>query len=49
MLANAQAVAKAARAKGCLIIHCPITFTDDYSELRRDAYGILAKWVQPLW
>lgn len=42
MLNNAQALVKAARAKGCLIVHCPITFTDDYSELRRDAYGILA-------
>lgn len=43
MLANAKAVANAARAKGCLIVHCPIVFTDDYRELREDAYGILAK------
>lgn len=43
MLANSQAAAAAARAKGALVIHCPITFTDDYRELRADAYGILAK------
>jgi hypothetical protein len=43
MLAHAQAVAAAARAAGCLVVHCPIQFTDDYRELRADAYGILAK------
>ncbi|KAI8463261.1 MAG: Isochorismatase-like protein [Monoraphidium minutum] len=42
MLTNAAAAAQAARAKGALVIHCPITFTDDYRELRADAYGILA-------
>jgi len=43
MLKNAQEVAAAARKAGCIVIHCPITFTDDYRELRADAYGILAK------
>lgn len=42
MLANARAAAAAAREKGVLVVHCPITFTDDYRELRADAYGILA-------
>lgn len=46
MLSNAQEVVAEARHKGVVIIHCPITFTDDYRELRADAYGILAKWVQ---
>lgn len=42
MLEHAKAVADAARSKGALVVHCPITFTDDYRELRADAYGILA-------
>ncbi|GBF88882.1 isochorismatase [Raphidocelis subcapitata] len=42
MLANAAATVDAARKKGALILHCPIVFTDDYRELRADAYGILA-------
>jgi hypothetical protein len=40
-----QALVAEARKKGVLIVHVPITFTDDYRELRADAYGILAKWV----
>ncbi|KIY93785.1 isochorismatase hydrolase [Monoraphidium neglectum] len=42
MLDNAQALVAEARKKGVLIVHVPITFTDDYRELRADAYGILA-------
>jgi ureidoacrylate peracid hydrolase len=43
MLANAAEAVEAARKKGALVVHVPITFTDDYRELREDAYGILAK------
>eukprot|EP00775_Hariotina_reticulata_P005881 gene5881-6122_t len=42
MLANAKETADAARAKGALILHCPITFSDDYKELAKEPYGILA-------
>eukprot|EP00879_Flechtneria_rotunda_P009489 GHRR01009932.1.p1 GENE.GHRR01009932.1~~GHRR01009932.1.p1 ORF type:complete len:152 (+),score=32.19 GHRR01009932.1:182-637(+) len=42
MLDNAKATMDAARQKGVLICHCPITFSDDYKELSEDPYGILA-------
>eukprot|EP00882_Tetradesmus_deserticola_P008437 GHRQ01008896.1.p1 GENE.GHRQ01008896.1~~GHRQ01008896.1.p1 ORF type:complete len:202 (+),score=57.21 GHRQ01008896.1:1252-1857(+) len=42
MLANAKATMDAAREKGVLICHCPITFSDDYRELAQEPYGILA-------
>ncbi|WIA19797.1 hypothetical protein OEZ85_005708 [Tetradesmus obliquus] len=42
MLANAKATMDAARDKGVLICHCPITFSDDYKELSKEPYGILA-------
>jgi ureidoacrylate peracid hydrolase len=41
MLNNAAATAAQARAKGVKILHAPITFTDDYSELSATPYGIL--------
>mmetsp|Transcript_32312 Transcript_32312/g.82080 ORF Transcript_32312/g.82080 Transcript_32312/m.82080 type:complete len:236 (-) Transcript_32312:405-1112(-) len=42
MLANSQALVKAARDKGVMVVHAPITFSDDYRELPNDPYGILA-------
>lgn len=42
MLANSVNLMKEARAKGVKIIHAPITFSDDYRELRSASFGILA-------
>jgi ureidoacrylate peracid hydrolase len=41
MLANAVATVKQARALGARILHIPIVFTGNYSELRGEPYGIL--------
>ena len=43
MLENTVATVSAARAKGALIVHAPITFSDDYRELGDNVYGMLAK------
>ena len=43
MLDNTLATVNAARAKGALIVHAPITFSDDYREMGAGIYGILAK------
>ena len=43
MLDKTVETVNAARAKGALIIHSPITFSDDYRELGENVYGILAK------
>jgi len=42
MLGNTMNVVEKARAKGCTIVHAPITFSDDYRELSDEPYGILA-------
>lgn len=43
MLANSANVMKEARSKGAKIVHAPITFSDDYRELRSTSlFGILA-------
>ncbi|MFO1105699.1 MAG: isochorismatase family cysteine hydrolase [Amaricoccus sp.] len=41
MLANTVETVQAARAAGALIVHAPITFTEDYHELSAEPYGIL--------
>lgn len=41
MLANTIETVNAARAAGATILFVPITFTDDYHELRAKPYGIL--------
>ena len=43
MLANTMATVAAARSRGALIVHAPITFSDDYREMSPNIYGILAK------
>ncbi|GAX74892.1 hypothetical protein CEUSTIGMA_g2338.t1 [Chlamydomonas eustigma] len=42
MLENSVRTVRAAREKGALIIHAPITFSDDYREMSTSIYGILA-------
>ena len=41
MLANTQETVAAARAAGAVIVHAPITFTENYRELTAKPYGIL--------
>ena len=41
MLANTVETVKQARAAGATIVFAPISFTDDYHELRPSPYGIL--------
>jgi ureidoacrylate peracid hydrolase len=41
MLANTLETVKKARELGVMIVHAPITFTDDYHELTSEPYGIL--------
>ncbi|CAI3922590.1 cysteine hydrolase family protein [Commensalibacter papalotli (ex Botero et al. 2024)] len=41
MLANSQAALKAAREKGITVIYSPISFSDNYRELRKPTYGVL--------
>ncbi len=41
MLENTKETVEQARAAGALIIHAPITFTQDYHELTSEPYGIL--------
>lgn len=41
MLVNSQAALKAAREKGVTIIYSPISFSDNYRELRKPTYGVL--------
>jgi ureidoacrylate peracid hydrolase len=41
MLANTVETVEKARALGATIVFAPITFTDDYHELRPQPYGIL--------
>jgi ureidoacrylate peracid hydrolase len=41
MLANTLETVKKARELGAMIVHAPITFTDDYHELTSEPYGIL--------
>jgi len=40
-LMNAKETMKAAREKGLLVAHCPITFSEGYKELAKEPYGIL--------
>ena len=40
-LGNAARLLEACRSKGIKVIHCPITFSDDYRELSPTPYGIL--------
>ena len=42
MLKKSAELAAYARGKGVKIIHAPITFTDDYKEIRPNGFGILA-------
>lgn len=42
MLEKTAKAAAAARAHGAKVLHVPITFTDDYRELPKEPYGILA-------
>ncbi len=42
MLDKSAKVVDAARKKGLLIVHAPITFSDNYRELPDEPYGILA-------
>ena len=42
MMSNTKEVVEKARAKGCKIVHAPITFSDDYKELSDNIFGILA-------
>lgn len=41
MLANSAETMNAARAKGCTIMHAAITFSEDFKEVSKTAYGIL--------
>jgi nicotinamidase-related amidase len=41
MLANTEALVKKAREEGVQLIHIPISFTENYSELTSTPYGIL--------
>ena len=41
MLANTTELAEVARQAGALVVHVPISFTEDYHELTRKPYGIL--------
>jgi len=41
MLENTKETVERARALGAMIVHAPITFTDDYHELTSEPYGIL--------
>lgn len=41
MLANSKAALQAARAKGVKIIYSPISFSEDYREIRKPTYGVL--------
>lgn len=41
MLANTEALVKKAREEGIQLIHIPISFTENYSELTNTPYGIL--------
>lgn len=45
MLANSQAALKAAREKGVTIIYSPISFSDNYREIRKPTYGVLQNVV----
>lgn len=42
MLSNTHGLVDAARQKGALVVHAPITFSDDYRELAPEPYGVLA-------
>lgn len=42
-LPNAKETLRAARDKGLLVAHCPITFSEGYKELAKEPYGILGK------
>jgi len=41
MLQNTKETLERARELGAMIVHAPITFTDDYHELTSEPYGIL--------
>ncbi len=41
MLANTLELVAQARAQGAMIVHVPISFTEEYSELPAEPYGIL--------
>ena len=43
MLQKTVDIVAAARDKGALIVHAPITFSDDYREMGELVDGILAK------
>lgn len=45
MLAHSQAALKAAREKGVTIIYSPISFSDNYREIRKPTYGVLQNVV----
>lgn len=42
MLQNSIELVQDARAKGCTIIHCPISFEPGHNEISKNPYGILA-------
>lgn len=41
MISNTLQIITECRSKGCLVIHCPISFTDDFKELCEKPYGVL--------
>ncbi|MDI2113524.1 cysteine hydrolase family protein [Commensalibacter nepenthis] len=45
MLANSQSALKAAREKGITIIYSPISFSNNYREIRKPTYGVLQNVV----
>lgn len=45
MLANSKAALQAAREKGITIIYSPISFSEDYREIRKPTYGVLQNVV----
>ncbi|CAI3933503.1 Nicotinamidase-related amidase (PncA) (PDB:1ILW) [Commensalibacter communis] len=45
MLANSKAALKSAREKGITIIYSPISFSDNYREIRKPTYGVLQNVV----
>ncbi|EHD14759.1 isochorismatase hydrolase [Commensalibacter intestini A911] len=45
MLANSKAALQAAREKGVTIIYSPISFSEDYREIRKSTYGVLQNVV----
>jgi nicotinamidase-related amidase len=46
MLAHSRAVTREARRRGVTVLHAAISFAENYPEVPRDPYGILAGIVQ---